>query len=114
MFEIESPEPGSALDEQLRREQAKAILDLLTAYKRSIQIESAIQVIKSFVCRALTMMRSTQTRRPKLATSPLPRRSPPVWTAARCATTRGLEAATCTFAAASTGYATSPQAHTST
>lgn len=34
MFEIESPEPGSALDEQLRREQAKAILDLLTAYKR--------------------------------------------------------------------------------
>jgi hypothetical protein len=34
VFEIESPEPGSALDEQLRREQAKAILDLLTAYKR--------------------------------------------------------------------------------
>ena len=34
MFEIESPEPGSALDEQLRREQAKAILDLLIAYKR--------------------------------------------------------------------------------
>jgi hypothetical protein len=34
VFEIESPEPGSALDEQLRREQAKAILDLLIAYKR--------------------------------------------------------------------------------
>jgi hypothetical protein len=34
IFEIESPEPGSALDEQLRREQAKAILDLLVAYKR--------------------------------------------------------------------------------
>lgn len=34
VFEIESPEPGSALDEQLRREQAKAILDLLVAYKR--------------------------------------------------------------------------------
>ncbi len=34
MFEIESPDPGSALDEQLRREQAKAILDLLVAYKR--------------------------------------------------------------------------------
>jgi hypothetical protein len=34
VFEIESPEPGSALDEQLHREQAKAILDLLTAYKR--------------------------------------------------------------------------------
>jgi hypothetical protein len=34
VFEIRSPEPGSALDEQLRREQAKAILDLLIAYKR--------------------------------------------------------------------------------
>lgn len=34
MLEIESPEPGSALDEQLRREQAKAILDLLIAHKR--------------------------------------------------------------------------------
>ena len=34
VFEIESPEPGSALDEQLRREQARAILDLLVAYKR--------------------------------------------------------------------------------
>lgn len=34
VFEIESPEPGSALDEQLRHEQAKAILDLLIAYKR--------------------------------------------------------------------------------
>jgi len=34
VFEVESPEPGSALDEQLRREQTKAILDLLTAYKR--------------------------------------------------------------------------------
>ncbi|MGV1050497.1 MAG: hypothetical protein ACOYD4_18475, partial [Solirubrobacterales bacterium] len=34
VFEIESPQPGSTLDEQLRREQAKAILDLLVAYKR--------------------------------------------------------------------------------
>ena len=34
MFEVESPKPGSALDEQLRREQTKAILDLLIAYKR--------------------------------------------------------------------------------
>jgi hypothetical protein len=34
VFEIESPEPGSALDEQLRREQAQAILDLLIAYRR--------------------------------------------------------------------------------
>jgi hypothetical protein len=34
VFEIRSPEPGSALDEQLRREQAKAILDLLIAYRR--------------------------------------------------------------------------------
>jgi hypothetical protein len=34
VFEIESPEPGSALDEQLRREQTKAILDLLIAYQR--------------------------------------------------------------------------------
>jgi hypothetical protein len=34
VFEISSPEPGSALDEQLRREQAKAILDLLIAYNR--------------------------------------------------------------------------------
>jgi hypothetical protein len=34
VFEVESPEPGSALDEQLRREQTKAILDLLVAYKR--------------------------------------------------------------------------------
>ena len=34
VFEIRSPEPGSALDEQLRREQAKAILDLLIAHKR--------------------------------------------------------------------------------
>lgn len=34
VFEIEFPEPGSALDEQLRREQARAILDLLIAYKR--------------------------------------------------------------------------------
>lgn len=34
VFEVESPEPGSALDERLRREQTKAILDLLIAYKR--------------------------------------------------------------------------------
>lgn len=34
VFEIESAEPGSVVDEQLRREQAKAILDLLIAYKR--------------------------------------------------------------------------------
>jgi hypothetical protein len=34
VFEVDSPEPGSALDEQLRREQAKAILDLLIDYKR--------------------------------------------------------------------------------
>jgi hypothetical protein len=34
VYEIEFTEPGSALDEQLRREQTKAVLDLLTAYKR--------------------------------------------------------------------------------
>jgi hypothetical protein len=33
-FEIEFTEPGSALDAQLRREQTKAILDLLIAHKR--------------------------------------------------------------------------------
>lgn len=30
---IEQAQPGSALDDQLRREQAKAILDLLHAYR---------------------------------------------------------------------------------
>jgi hypothetical protein len=34
VYEVEFTEPGSALDEQLRREQTKAVLDLLTAYKR--------------------------------------------------------------------------------
>jgi hypothetical protein len=34
VFEVELTEPDSALDEQLRREQTKAILDLLIAYKR--------------------------------------------------------------------------------
>ena len=34
MFEVELTEPGSALDERLRREQTKAILNLLIAYKR--------------------------------------------------------------------------------
>ncbi len=34
MFEIEVTEPGSALDAQLRREQAKAVFDLLSAHKR--------------------------------------------------------------------------------
>jgi hypothetical protein len=33
-FEVEFTEPGSALDAQLRREQTKAILDLLVAHKR--------------------------------------------------------------------------------
>jgi hypothetical protein len=33
-FEIEFPEAGSALDAQLRREQTKAIFDLLIAYRR--------------------------------------------------------------------------------
>jgi len=32
---IEQTEPGSALDDQLRREQAKAIFDLLRATSRS-------------------------------------------------------------------------------
>jgi len=31
---IEQAQPGSALDEQLRREQAKAVFDLLIAYRR--------------------------------------------------------------------------------
>jgi hypothetical protein len=31
---IERTEPGSALDDQLRREQAKAIFDLLAARRR--------------------------------------------------------------------------------
>ncbi len=31
---IEQAPPGSALDDQLRREQAKAIFDLLLAYQR--------------------------------------------------------------------------------
>jgi hypothetical protein len=31
---IEQPPPGSALDDQLRREQAKAIFDLLLAHRR--------------------------------------------------------------------------------
>jgi hypothetical protein len=31
---IEQAPPGSALDDQLRREQAKAVIDLLTAYRR--------------------------------------------------------------------------------
>lgn len=34
VFEIEFSEPGSALDTQLRREQAKAVFDLLSAHKR--------------------------------------------------------------------------------
>jgi hypothetical protein len=34
MFEIEFTEPGSVLDAQLRREQAKAVFDLLSAHKR--------------------------------------------------------------------------------
>jgi len=32
---IEQAPPGSALDEQLRREQAKAVFDLLSAYQRA-------------------------------------------------------------------------------
>lgn len=32
---IEQAPPGSALDDQLRREQAKAILDLLRSYRRN-------------------------------------------------------------------------------
>jgi hypothetical protein len=32
---IEQAPPGSALDDQLRREQAKAIFDLLLAYQRA-------------------------------------------------------------------------------
>lgn len=32
---IEQAPPGSALDDQLRREQAKAIFDLLSAYQRA-------------------------------------------------------------------------------
>lgn len=31
---IKQAPPGSALDDQLRREQSKAVLDLLTAYRR--------------------------------------------------------------------------------
>jgi hypothetical protein len=31
---IEQAQPGSALDDQLRREQAKAIFDLLLAHRR--------------------------------------------------------------------------------
>lgn len=31
---IEQTPPGSALDDQLRREQAKAVFDLLSAYRR--------------------------------------------------------------------------------
>ena len=31
---IEQSQPGSALDDQLRREQAKAIFDLLIAYRQ--------------------------------------------------------------------------------
>jgi hypothetical protein len=31
---IEQAPPSSALDDQLRREQAKAVIDLLTAYRR--------------------------------------------------------------------------------
>jgi hypothetical protein len=31
---IEQAQPGSALDDQLRREQAKAIFDLLVAHQR--------------------------------------------------------------------------------
>lgn len=31
---IEQAPPGSALDDQLRREQAKAVFDLLAAYQR--------------------------------------------------------------------------------
>jgi hypothetical protein len=34
VFEIKFTEPGSALDAQLRREQAKAVFDLLSARKR--------------------------------------------------------------------------------
>jgi hypothetical protein len=34
VFEIEFSEPGSALDAQLRREQAKAVFDLLGDRKR--------------------------------------------------------------------------------
>ncbi len=32
---IEQAPPGSALDDQLRREQAKAVFDLLSAYQRA-------------------------------------------------------------------------------
>jgi len=32
---IEQAPPGSALDDQLRREQAKAVFDLLAAYQRA-------------------------------------------------------------------------------
>jgi hypothetical protein len=32
---LEQAQPGSALDDQLRREQAKAIFDLLSAYQRA-------------------------------------------------------------------------------
>ena len=34
VFEIEFTEPGSALDAQLRREQAKVVFDLLSAHRR--------------------------------------------------------------------------------
>lgn len=34
VHEVEFAEPGSALDEQLRREQAKALIDLVIAHKR--------------------------------------------------------------------------------
>lgn len=32
---VEQAPPGSALDDQLRREQAKAVFDLLSAYQRA-------------------------------------------------------------------------------
>ena len=34
VHEVEFAEPGSALDEQLRREQSKALIDLVIAHKR--------------------------------------------------------------------------------